>query len=180
MDHQAFAQLLGNYGEFVGAIAVVVTLGYLAVQIRQNTRSQDENRKAMVAQSARDIDLHLANWHLEVARDPELKRIMRESQSRQRNYYLEVDKDRRYEFHCVAHSLLLPFQTQYFQRSLEVAHDEQYGYYLGLAKAMTTASPGWQSWWEGQREQKTLTRGFMSAVDDYSGASSDLEWGKPG
>jgi len=27
MDHKSFAQLLGNYGEFVGAIAVVVTLG---------------------------------------------------------------------------------------------------------------------------------------------------------
>ena len=39
MDHLTFAQLLGNYGEFVGAIAVVVTLGYLAIQIRQNTRS---------------------------------------------------------------------------------------------------------------------------------------------
>lgn len=38
MDHQAFAQMLGNYGEFFGAIAVVVTLGYLATQIRQNTR----------------------------------------------------------------------------------------------------------------------------------------------
>jgi hypothetical protein len=36
MDHQAFAQLLGNYGEFVGAIAVVATLIYLAVQIRHN------------------------------------------------------------------------------------------------------------------------------------------------
>jgi hypothetical protein len=37
MDHQAFAQLLGNYGEFLGAIAVFVTLGYLAIQVRQNT-----------------------------------------------------------------------------------------------------------------------------------------------
>jgi len=37
MDHQAFAQLLGNYGEFVGAVAVVITLGYLALQIRHNT-----------------------------------------------------------------------------------------------------------------------------------------------
>ena len=37
MDHQAFAQLLGNYGEFVGAIAVVVTLIYLTFQIRQST-----------------------------------------------------------------------------------------------------------------------------------------------
>ena len=33
------AQLLGNFGEFFGAIAVVATLGYLAVQVRQNTRS---------------------------------------------------------------------------------------------------------------------------------------------
>ena len=39
MDHQAFAQLLGNYGEFVGAIAVVVTLAYLTIQIRQNNKS---------------------------------------------------------------------------------------------------------------------------------------------
>jgi hypothetical protein len=51
MDHQAFAQLLGNYGEFLGAIAVFGTLAYLAVQVRQsklaleaNTRSVDESR----------------------------------------------------------------------------------------------------------------------------------------
>lgn len=37
MDHQTFAQLLGNYGEFVGAIAVVVTLAYLSVQIKTNS-----------------------------------------------------------------------------------------------------------------------------------------------
>jgi len=39
MDHQTFAQLLGNYGEFVGAIGVVVTLVYLTTQIRQNTNA---------------------------------------------------------------------------------------------------------------------------------------------
>ncbi len=38
MDHQAFAQLLGNYGEFVGAIAVVATLLYLARQIKHNSQ----------------------------------------------------------------------------------------------------------------------------------------------
>ena len=37
MDHLTFAQLLGNYGEFTGAIGVVVTLVYLSLQIRQNT-----------------------------------------------------------------------------------------------------------------------------------------------
>ncbi|MDH3661781.1 MAG: hypothetical protein OEU92_17425 [Alphaproteobacteria bacterium] len=36
MDHQSVAQMLGNYGEFFGAIAVLVTLIYLASQVRQN------------------------------------------------------------------------------------------------------------------------------------------------
>jgi len=39
MDHQAFAQLLGNYGEFIGSVGVVATLIYLALQMRQNTRA---------------------------------------------------------------------------------------------------------------------------------------------
>ena len=39
MDIQGIAQLLGNFGEFFGAIAVVATLAYLAVQIRQNTNA---------------------------------------------------------------------------------------------------------------------------------------------
>ena len=32
------AQVLGNFGEFFGAIAVVVTLIFLTLQVRQNTR----------------------------------------------------------------------------------------------------------------------------------------------
>jgi len=51
MDHQALAQLLGNYGEFVGAIAVVVTLGYLAIQVRHGKEATEANTKAMNVQS---------------------------------------------------------------------------------------------------------------------------------
>jgi hypothetical protein len=40
MDLMSVAQLLGNLGEFVGAIAVVVTLAYLTVQIRQTNKIQ--------------------------------------------------------------------------------------------------------------------------------------------
>ena len=54
MDHLTFAQLLGNYGEFVGAIAVVATLGYLAVQIRQQNRESRQAAMSTVAQGWRD------------------------------------------------------------------------------------------------------------------------------
>ncbi len=44
------SQLLGNFGEFIDAIAVVLTLAYLALQLRQNTRSLDEGRRLALAQ----------------------------------------------------------------------------------------------------------------------------------
>ena len=39
MSSLEISELLGNYGEFVGAIAVVATLAYLSIQIRANTKS---------------------------------------------------------------------------------------------------------------------------------------------
>ena len=42
---------LGALGEFVGAIAVVATLVYLAIQIRQNTRAMNEARRLALAQT---------------------------------------------------------------------------------------------------------------------------------
>ena len=67
---------LGNIGEFVGAIAVVVSLIYLALQIRQNTRQITENTIAIG-----NASYHQAleqGWvnNIEIARDPEIARIM--------------------------------------------------------------------------------------------------------
>jgi hypothetical protein len=42
---------LGALGEFIGAIAVVVTLAYLAIQIRQNTHAMDESKRLALAQT---------------------------------------------------------------------------------------------------------------------------------
>lgn len=42
---------LGAIGEFVGAIGVIITLIYLAVQIRQNTRAMEESRRLALAQT---------------------------------------------------------------------------------------------------------------------------------
>jgi hypothetical protein len=41
------AQFLGNIGELVGAIGVVVTLVYLAIQVRHSKQSTDANTRAL-------------------------------------------------------------------------------------------------------------------------------------
>ena len=52
MDFVDTTQVLGNLGEFFGAIAVFATLAYLAVQIRQNTKAQ---RSAAYDSSIRNV-----------------------------------------------------------------------------------------------------------------------------
>ena len=42
---------LGALGELLGSIAVLATLVYLSVQIRQNTRSMNESKKLALAQT---------------------------------------------------------------------------------------------------------------------------------
>lgn len=42
---------LGALGELLGSVAVLITLVYLSIQIRQNTRSMQESRKLALAQT---------------------------------------------------------------------------------------------------------------------------------
>ncbi len=42
---------LGALGELLGAFGVIITLAYLAVQIKQNTRSMGENKRLALAQT---------------------------------------------------------------------------------------------------------------------------------
>lgn len=42
---------MGALGELLGSIAVLATLVYLSVQVRQNTRSMDESKKLALAQT---------------------------------------------------------------------------------------------------------------------------------
>ena len=65
MSFGELSQVLGNVGEFVGAIAVVATLFYLAVQVRQNTRIVRANIRQARSDSA--VELHVAGATSQIA-----------------------------------------------------------------------------------------------------------------
>jgi hypothetical protein len=65
MNHQSLAELLGNYGEFIGAIAVVVTLVYLALQIKENSNT-------VAGATEMDFARELTAWHGRISADPQL------------------------------------------------------------------------------------------------------------
>ena len=52
---------LGALGEFVGAIAVVITLIYLTLQLRQNTNAVEANTAGVVTEELQDMFALLAS-----------------------------------------------------------------------------------------------------------------------
>ncbi|MGB9474567.1 MAG: hypothetical protein WCE87_05795 [Candidatus Udaeobacter sp.] len=59
---------LANLGQVIGAIAVVISLIYVALQIRQNTN-------AVRSATAQTVHEHFANWYQLIAADAELSQI---------------------------------------------------------------------------------------------------------
>lgn len=60
MDHQALAQMLGNYGEFLGAILLVGSLVYVGVQVRHNTAVSKAQIYQARADAVQEMFLFLA------------------------------------------------------------------------------------------------------------------------
>jgi hypothetical protein len=73
---------LANLGHVIGAIAVVISLIYIALQIRQNTRQ-------FAPLPAQSVHEHFANWYHLIAADAELSQIaadgLRDHQSLSQN-----------------------------------------------------------------------------------------------
>lgn len=105
---------LGNFGEFIGALAVVATLVYLAAQIRQNTR---------VVRSATDqaqTDAHARYLSL-LAQDAELTSLFRRGGSCE-----PLDEDETLRFSFLFHHVFAQVQASFFHHRAGVISTEQW------------------------------------------------------
>ena len=136
MNLMDMSQILGNFGEFVGSIGVLVTLGYLAVQIRQNTR-------ATLAASHQAITDSLNQGNIAVAQDAELAQIW-VSGCVNRTSLDEAERERfdsllRAHFH-VFDSLFYSANNGTGERSLLQAEEKGFAHLMNLQ--------GVTDWWK--------------------------------
>ena len=66
-------EAIGAVGEILGASGVVVTLIYLAAQVRQNTRSMDESRELALAQAYENRSQTAAQHFIQMRDSPYFK-----------------------------------------------------------------------------------------------------------
>jgi hypothetical protein len=55
MSFVELSAILGNWGEFIGSIAVVATLIYLAIQVRQNSQQLQDNVSSLQIGAYQDL-----------------------------------------------------------------------------------------------------------------------------
>ena len=153
---------IGAIGEILGASAVVATLLYLARQTAENSR-------AVKAGAAREVTLAEAEWHGEIAQNPELKRIWNKSLKIPMESYTD---DEWTEFRMLAMRSFLQFEMRHVDRNLQTGYEDQSASRLSIAKGIITTFPAWKRFWETESNNQGFGQDFIDAVNS---ASSDAQ-----
>jgi hypothetical protein len=148
----------GAIGEIVGAAAVVLTLLYLAVETRKNAQALD-------ATTTREFGFRLSEWHREVARDPELKRISLKGLEPEMGDFSGADW---HEFRIFALSLFNIIQTSFHHMTLNLGSEEESENYIRIARGLIDNFPAWRRFWDEEASAGTFTNGFIDALNSAS------------
>lgn len=129
-------QELGSLGEFVAAMGTLVTLVYLAIQIRKNTAAVRANSHQAIS----DSFIGLNEW---IARDPEVARIFRLGMSNLDN----LSDDERIRFGFMLLAVLHAYETTYYQYRVGTLDEQLFD---SIARDMTVVMtyPGVKQWWD--------------------------------
>ncbi len=125
---------LGNLGEFVGAIAVVVSLLYLATQIRQNSRIVRSTTHHASISSGNAVNFAFA--------DAEAARILLKGGLA----YAELDLEERFRFAMLMRASFAFFEDAYLQFREGLMDSDVWDSKSRTLKE-TLSTPGVREWW---------------------------------
>jgi hypothetical protein len=153
MDHLTFAQLLGNYGEFVGAIAVVATLAYLARQISQSTNTSRADTTFAYFDTITRVHERFADF--------EFNRLLRMTT----DSWNGLSPDEQMQMHGFLADWANKLHMGYLLMNRGVLDQESYtpweGAFVGFLK-----TPGVSEWWQLQFFPDDFTRRIGERLSD--------------
>ena len=130
----------GAIGEIVGALGVIATLGYLAVQTRHNT-------KAIKASTFQANTQLWQEWFLTVAGSD-----APESYARGMLGSRNLDGSAFQTFWMTCRALFLNFENQYYQFRQGVLDEDSFRGYEQSLRGSTLPWPGIRAWWQLNRD----------------------------
>lgn len=142
---------LANIGELVGGVAVVASLVYLAIQIRQNTRTVrgstlHQNTDLWVSMFLRLAEPGAARAYVAgMTANPDIEPL----------HYTQ--------FFFICRAMFLGYENQYYQMRQGVLDRETYAAYQRSIASQFLAFRGFRLWW--QQSRSVFSPAFVEHVD---------------
>lgn len=157
-------EALGNLGDFLGGIGVVITLLYLAIQIRQNTRQLRLDSAAARTTALEDTTMGINQWIERITSNKDLADVWR----RGLDDPGQLDETDMLRFLYMSTQLMLTWQIS-FRRNQHLEDDELWAYNRLYIK-MYMRSPGFQTAWAATRS--LMSPAFAAEVDELASRST--------
>ena len=152
-------EAIGAVADIVGAVAVVVSLVYLAVQIRQNTKQLEEQGRAQRFSALGVLFDNWRNFRANIISDLAVAKIWRRGNE---------DPDQLNEDERIVFDLLLIDLVWGFAANWMVGVDEGLGSYLRddiADNLLIYATPGFRTWWRTNPHRDEYPREFVTFVE---------------
>ena len=153
-------EAIGAVGEIVGALAVLVTLVYLATQIRQNTDSVKESNY----RNQTDRSIEHSRF---ISGTPGMMSIYHRGMSNPSS----LTPEERWQFGTYMYSMFLDFQEGY-QLHIKARSDSAYWEPTKYSFLFYLSKPGGNAWWNSQGS-KMLNKEFVRYVNSQMAGDGD-------
>ncbi len=157
------AQLLGNFGEFAGAIAVVGTLIYLAIQIRQSKKATEANTRSLRGTASWDAEIVFAHRNEKTSHDKEFSDLLQRAYDPNGNVN-SWDQSERNQIMLDTLSCFQMVQAQYFLWREGSLPDDIWNYRSTWARRAVML-PVIAAFWQQFRSSDILCEPFMDYID---------------
>jgi hypothetical protein len=158
-------QDLGAIGDLVGGIAVVVSLVYLANQIRHSSRQMDQNSRQLEASMYVQTNDAFSRWWTLLAASPELSDLWLRGLAGE-----ELGRRDGLRFRFLMGILWTAFENNFQQVELGAVRRNPLTI-SGRSLRRLLTSPGGERWWATEAAD-VLTPEFRAAVEAALGATA--------
>jgi hypothetical protein len=165
VDIVTTSQILGNAGEFIGAIAVVVTLAYLAVQIRHGKEATDLNTRTIRANAAKEVYVGWSNFCLELSRHPD--RVLFDKVFKAGADYSQLDYDEQVAVGYYFRAVVERFASEHSLYEGGILPTDVYGELSRFCAGFVSA-PALADLWKVEREQPIYSREFVAHIQSIT------------
>lgn len=151
-------QDLAAIGEFVGGLAVLITLIYLAIELRGNT-------KTLKAEANNTTYIDWSEFNIMMSQHPDKEVLVRafNAQESLENFNLAEQ----FTIACVARTMIQKFSAAFFQYKAGILGIENWTSYMTYCKSVFSL-PVFAAWWEEERHQPIYSPEFIAAIEAAS------------